>query len=266
MEVTQAFLDRIAAHDGELHAFLHVDADGALATAADVDRRRAAGEQLVAPGRRAGRGQGPALHRGPAHDLRLAHPRGLGAAVRRHRGHPAARGRHADPRQDQPRRVRDGLVDRALGVRPDPQPLGHRPHARRLRRRLGRRRRGPARAAGGRHRHRRLDPPARCADRHRRRQADLRRGLALRHRRDGQQPRPGRPGDPHRARRGAAARGHRRARPDGLDVDRRPGAAGGRGRPPRRRRRPADRRGARAVAARASRPACRRASTRPSSC
>ncbi len=44
--VTQAFLDRIAAHDGAIHAFLHVDADGALATAADVDRRRAAGEEL----------------------------------------------------------------------------------------------------------------------------------------------------------------------------------------------------------------------------
>jgi aspartyl-tRNA(Asn)/glutamyl-tRNA(Gln) amidotransferase subunit A len=44
--VTQAFLDRIAAHDGAIHAFLHVDAEGALATAADVDRRRAAGEQL----------------------------------------------------------------------------------------------------------------------------------------------------------------------------------------------------------------------------
>ncbi len=45
--VTQAFLDRIAAYDGAIHAFLHVDADGALATAADVDRRRAAGEQLA---------------------------------------------------------------------------------------------------------------------------------------------------------------------------------------------------------------------------
>ena len=44
--MTQAFLDRIAAHDEVIHAFLHVDAEGALATAADVDRRRAAGEQL----------------------------------------------------------------------------------------------------------------------------------------------------------------------------------------------------------------------------
>jgi aspartyl-tRNA(Asn)/glutamyl-tRNA(Gln) amidotransferase subunit A len=46
VELTQAHLDRIGDVDGEVHAFLHVDADGALATAADVDRRRAAGADL----------------------------------------------------------------------------------------------------------------------------------------------------------------------------------------------------------------------------
>ena len=46
VEVTQAHLDRIAAVDGEVHAFLHVDAEGALAAARDIDRRRAAGEEL----------------------------------------------------------------------------------------------------------------------------------------------------------------------------------------------------------------------------
>jgi aspartyl-tRNA(Asn)/glutamyl-tRNA(Gln) amidotransferase subunit A len=45
-EVTQAYLDRIAEVDGEVHAFLYVDADGALAAADSVDRRIAAGEQL----------------------------------------------------------------------------------------------------------------------------------------------------------------------------------------------------------------------------
>ncbi|MCR4512445.1 Asp-tRNA(Asn)/Glu-tRNA(Gln) amidotransferase subunit GatA [Aeromicrobium sp. 50.2.37] len=45
--VTQAHLDRIADVDERLGAFLHVDAEGALATAADVDARRAAGEQLA---------------------------------------------------------------------------------------------------------------------------------------------------------------------------------------------------------------------------
>ncbi|MEV0704254.1 Asp-tRNA(Asn)/Glu-tRNA(Gln) amidotransferase subunit GatA [Saccharopolyspora sp. NPDC050389] len=43
VEVTQAHLDRIAAVDPAVHAFLHVDADGALAAARRVDEERAAG-------------------------------------------------------------------------------------------------------------------------------------------------------------------------------------------------------------------------------
>lgn len=45
VEATQAHLDRIAAVDGDVHAFLHVN-ENALAAAAEVDARRAAGEQL----------------------------------------------------------------------------------------------------------------------------------------------------------------------------------------------------------------------------
>lgn len=41
--LTQAHLDRIAAVDGAVHAFLHVDAEGALEQAAAADERRAAG-------------------------------------------------------------------------------------------------------------------------------------------------------------------------------------------------------------------------------
>ena len=45
-ELTQACLDRIAALDPAVGAFILVDAAGALQTAADVDARRAAGETL----------------------------------------------------------------------------------------------------------------------------------------------------------------------------------------------------------------------------
>ncbi len=46
VELTRAHLDRIAAVDDAVAAFLHVDAEGALAAAAETDRRRAAGEEL----------------------------------------------------------------------------------------------------------------------------------------------------------------------------------------------------------------------------
>ena len=46
VEVTQAHLDRTSAVDGAVHSYLHVDFDGALATAREIDTRRAAGEGL----------------------------------------------------------------------------------------------------------------------------------------------------------------------------------------------------------------------------
>ncbi len=45
-EVTQACLDRISQVDNDVHAFLYVDSDAAMATARDIDQRRAAGEEL----------------------------------------------------------------------------------------------------------------------------------------------------------------------------------------------------------------------------
>ena len=46
VELTQAHLDRVAEVDGQVKAFLHVDSEGALAQAKDVDARRAKGEKL----------------------------------------------------------------------------------------------------------------------------------------------------------------------------------------------------------------------------
>ena len=46
VEVVQAHLDRIAAVDADVHAFLHVDGEGALESARAVDARRASGEDL----------------------------------------------------------------------------------------------------------------------------------------------------------------------------------------------------------------------------
>ena len=45
-QITAAHLERIESVDGRVHAFLSVDGDAALATAREVDRRRAAGESL----------------------------------------------------------------------------------------------------------------------------------------------------------------------------------------------------------------------------
>lgn len=46
VEVTQAHLDRMSAVEPAVHAFLYTNAEEALAVAADVDTRRAAGEEL----------------------------------------------------------------------------------------------------------------------------------------------------------------------------------------------------------------------------
>ena len=88
----------------------------------------------------------------------------------------AADGRRAGARQDQHGRVRDGLVDRELGLRADAATRGTARACRAARPAAPRRPSPPgSRPLGARHRHRRLDPPARRAVRHRRAQADLRR-------------------------------------------------------------------------------------------
>ncbi len=126
VEVTQAHLDRIEAVDTALHAFLHIDTTGALAAAAAVDVKRAAGDHL-----------------GPLAGVPLALKdvltmkgvpttcgskilEGWRPAVRLDRRAQVARGRRRHSRQDQHGRVRHGLIDGELGVRRHPQPVGSR--------------------------------------------------------------------------------------------------------------------------------------------
>ena len=191
-----------------------------------VDRKRAAGAPLGAARRRADRAQGHPRHARARDHRGLEDPRRLDPAVRRDRRRAAARGRRGHPRQGQLRRVRDGLLDRALRVQDDDEPVGHRA---RPGRQLGRQRGGgrgrPVRREP-RHRHRRLDPPARGVLRRRRAQADLRPRLAL-GRRSRSRRRSIRSARSRArvARRRARARGDRGPRSARLDVARRAGAA-----------------------------------------
>ena len=232
VEATQAHLDRIAAVDGDVHAFLHVVDQDALTTAAAIDARRAGG-----------RDSSPSspVFRSPSRtcSARIDMPSTAGSkilegwmsALRRHRRRATARGRPRSARQDQHGRVRHGLLDRALGLRSDPQPVGPRADPRRFRRRLGCRGRGLRGAARTRLGHGWKHPPARCRHRFGRRQAHLRRRLALRRDRARLLARPGRPGHAHGARRRAAARRHRRLRQARQHVAERRVAVVRRGRP-----------------------------------
>ena len=216
VEVTQAHLDRIAAVDGDIHAFLHLNA-AALETAAAVDAQRAAGEPL---GPLAGV---PVAIKDVLCTLDMPSTAGsqiLEGWIPPYDATVVARMRAA------------GLVplgktnmdEFAMGSSTEHSAYGntHNPwdlyaHPRRFRRRFGGGGGGLRGAARSRLRHRRLDPSARCGHRHGRHEADLRRGVALRRDRARLVARPGRPGHPDGARRGSAARRHRRARPEGLD-------------------------------------------------
>ena len=128
----------------------------------------------IGRGRDATRTEGRPHDEGHPNDVRLEDPRRLRAALRRDGLDQAVGRRLRARRQDELRRVRDGLLERELGVRPRAQPLGPRDRAGRVERRQrggGRERHG---RVGARHRHRRLGAPARLAQRRRRAEADLR--------------------------------------------------------------------------------------------
>jgi hypothetical protein len=128
VDVLEEHLERIAEREPEIHAFNLLTEDQARAAAAvDAGRRRAAipARWPVCPSR-SRTTSAPAASRPPA---RRGSSR-AGPALRRHGRRAAAPRRRGHGRQDQPGRVRDGLLDRELGVRPDPQPPRHRPGSR----------------------------------------------------------------------------------------------------------------------------------------
>ena len=153
------------------------------------------------------------------HHVLVQDPPRLAPALRRHRGHQAARRGGDHRRQDQPRRVRHGVEHRELCVRTYPQSPRHLPRAGRLQRWIGCGGGRRVRSGESRVRHGRLDPPAGSAVRRGRGQAHLRRGEPIRPGGLCVEPRPDRPLRQRRRRRRTRARSDLRPRPDGLHVD-----------------------------------------------
>ena len=208
-ELLAAALARAEALNPRLDALVHLLPDVARRLIADGSAGRAAARRAVpaqGPRRRGDRLPGEQrLAAAGGHPLR-ARFRALSAPQARRprdlRAHHLARGRH-----------RPG--DRGRGLwRADPQPVGSRPHLRRLvgrRRGRGRRRHRAGRAGLG---WRRLDPHPGLLLRPVRHEADARapaRRTLCRRRLGGHGDR--RLSDPQRARHGGAARRHRRRRP-----------------------------------------------------
>jgi hypothetical protein len=208
--LTQHALDRIAACNANLGAFLHVNAEGALAEAAAADARRAAGQAL-----------GPLDGVPMAHkDIFVTQGQPTTAASKMLKGYMSPFDATVVARL-KARRHRSAWARSTATSSPWAAPPRTRPTVARnpwmlaqiARRLVGRLGRGRFRSAGEWHhrlRHRGLDPSASRADRHHRHQADLWPLLALRHDRVCLVAGPGRPDGPHRRRLRPAAAGHER--------------------------------------------------------
>ena len=164
------------------------------------------------------------MHAGRVYDLLVADARGLRARLRRDRRRPALRRGRGARGEGQSRRVRDGVVDRELGLLPDTQPLGPGPGAGREQRRPG------GGGGGGRVRllpglgHGRQHQAARRAVRRGRPQTDVRPREPVRSHRLRKLAGPDRAHHQGREGRGNRAECHSRARPARFHVHRREAA------------------------------------------
>ena len=184
-------------------------------------RRR--GRAAAARGRPVRR-EGQHQRRGPPLHGRLEDPRGLRRARSRDVRRAARSGGSGRRRQDELRRVRDGLVERELRVRSGPEPVGSGARAGRVVGRVGGVGRGARRAARDRNRHGRLRAAAGRLLRPRGLEADVRPRLALRPHRLRVVLRSGGRPDAVGGRGGARVRRHGGRRPEGLDGARDAGA------------------------------------------
>ena len=178
-DVLEGHLAQIAAREPELHAFNLVLADEARAAAdavdASGDKGPLAGVPIAIKDNMCTRGIPTTCS---SRILEGWKPPYDATVVER-----GPRRRRGDRREDEPRRVRDGFLDRELRVRADAQPARPGARARWIQRRISRGSRGGVRASRPRLRHRRVHPPARGPVRRRRPEADVRHGVALRSRR-----------------------------------------------------------------------------------
>ncbi len=121
-EVVEDHLAVIAAREDELHACNPCSRTRRAPRPTRSTPRWRAARTLGPLAGVPGRAQGQHVHTGDPDHVQLEDPRRLEAAVQRDGRRPPARRGRSRHRQDEPRRVRNGVLDRELGVRPNPQP------------------------------------------------------------------------------------------------------------------------------------------------